>query len=176
MGCYSREFTIEILRAKPYFARLSSYLIEQLVRHSCDQLSRFCRAVDALESGAACTKFPGSFHQAGFLAGYGHVHYLQPDWAATNMAVSNRLPLGTPLDQAIDAVAERIVAGNDDVFASQDQVIGKFVARLKEGGTGDWIIYRDAPAGREYLAVHKHTVKNSPEEKALQQLLDAISI
>lgn len=176
MGCHSREFTVETLKEKAYFHRLSAYLIDQLVGLSCDQLSRFLRAVDAVEAGAPSTWAPGAFSSSGLLAGYWHFHFLQDDWMATNLAAAHRQPLKQPLDATVDAIADRIVAGQADIVTAQAEAVKKFTDRLSGEATGEWVIYREGATGREYLAIHAHTRRGSKEERGLKQLLDGIAI
>lgn len=171
MGCHSREFTIETLKEKSYFPRLSSYLIDQLVGFSCDQLARFLWAIDAFEAGEPVTWVPKAFDSDGLLAGYSHLHYKRPDWAATNLAAAHRQPLKQSLETTIGVLAERIVDGKADL----GMVLEKFSSRASSRATGDWVIYRDGSGGPQYLAVHEHTERGSAEELALKEVLDCIT-
>jgi hypothetical protein len=173
MVCHSIEFTLAILREKPYFGRLSSYFIEQTLSLDCNDFSRLLRAIDAAESGVPDTKWPGDFVSAGLLSGYGHFHYRTSDWAATNLAVALKMPVRQSLDETIDATAEKIIAGGGDPRTGIEVAIGKFIKRIRKA-SGDWVIYRDEPLGRRYLAIHEHTERRSAEEHQLKALLDSI--
>lgn len=176
MGCYSREFTLEVLREKPYFARLSGYLIDQLVELSCDDLARFRRALDRFDgsTGKGRTKSPGAFSRKGALAGYSHVHFARGDWLDTNFALSAGMPLAQPLDETVDKLAQRIVEGGCSPRQGVAAAIGEFATRIATGATGDWVIYKARPDGNFYLAIHEHTRRGSPEELALRNVLDRI--
>lgn len=176
MGCYSREFTLEALAERHYRARISSYLVEQLVDMSCNDLSRVLRALDALENGDANTNHPGDFGQGGILAGYGHIHYRREDWAAGNLAAQHRLSQAQSADSIIDQVEQKIWNKGGDVIGVVQTTVESFAERVATRATGDWIVYRSGIHGREYLAAHPHTRRNTPEEHALKQLLDSLSL
>ncbi|RRV08085.1 hypothetical protein EGJ27_08495 [Pseudomonas sp. v388] len=175
MGCYSRNFTLSILRDKPYFNRLSKFLIEQVVGLSCNSLAYFTRALDALEEGKPTTRFPGDFGQAGLLAGYGHVHFKREDWAACNLALENRLPVTLSIDDALEQIVQSLLQkgkGYEGVKATAE----RFADRASSRATGDWVIYRNGDSGFEYLAIHEHTERGSAEEQSLRRLLDALQM
>lgn len=176
MGCHSREFTLEILNERAYRDRISSYLVEQLVEMSCNDLSRILRALDALESGEPNINHPGDFGQGGILAGYGHVHYRREDWAIGNLAAQYRFGQTQSADAIVDQVAQKIWNDGGDVMGALDTAVESFAERVATRASGDWIIYRNGIVGREYLTVHPHTRRNSPEEHALKQLLDSLTI
>ncbi|WP_170854566.1 hypothetical protein [Azotobacter beijerinckii] len=176
MGCNSREFTLAALQERPYFGRLSGYLIEQLVDLSCDDLARFIRAIDALESGTPRTKAPGEYDPKAVLAGYAHVHFCRGDWAASNLAISAEMHRTQPLEKTIDRLSERIVEAGPQAQSVLDSAIDEFASRLSTSATGDWVIYKEGSDGHLYLAMHEHTKRGSPEEIALKELLDSILI
>lgn len=173
MVCHSAEFVREILQEKPYMQRLSSHLIDQILDLDCDDFSRLLRAIDAVESGEPTTKSPRDFDGTGLLAGYGHFHYRASDWASTNFAAAQGRPIGQSLDQTIDDLAGRIIRSGADPVLGLEDVMKKFAERLPKS-TGDWVLYREGPNGREYLAIHAHTERGSEEEKALKALLDGM--
>ncbi|TMU79698.1 hypothetical protein FGA82_11730 [Pseudomonas fluorescens] len=173
MVCHSAEFVREILQEKPYVQRLSIHLTGQILELDCDDFSRLLRAIDAVEAGEPSTKTPGDFKETGLLAGYGHFHYRASDWASTNFAAAQGRPIGQSLDQTIDDLAERIIRSGVDPSLGIEDVMKKFTERLPKS-TGDWVLYREGAAGREYLAIHSHTERGSEEEKALKALLDGI--
>ncbi|MGF6490571.1 hypothetical protein [Pseudomonas frederiksbergensis] len=175
MVCHSNEFTLAILRDKPYFHRLANHLIDQILELSCDDFARLMRAVDAVESGAPTTKFPGDFKSHGVLAGYGHFHYRRNDWAATNLALTQGMPVDQSLDQTIDTLAQKIVEDGTNPSAGVDAAMKKFIKRIPQA-TGDWVLYRDGAIGREYLALHEHTVPGAVEEQELKKLLDSLAV
>lgn len=176
MGCHSREFTLEVLGELPYRNRISSHLVAQLIEMSCDDLSRALRALDALENGEPNTSHPGYFSQGGVLAGYCHVHYRREDWAAGNLAAQHRLGQDQSTDSVVEKVADKIWNEGGNVMATLDKTIDTFAERVGKRASGDWIIYRNNVGGREYLAVHPHTKRNSAEEHALKLLLDSLTL
>lgn len=175
MGCYSRDFTLSILHDKPYFSRLSSHLIEQLVALSCDELAKFERAIDAIEGvrGSVRAKAPGAF--GGVLAGYSHVHYMRPDWLAANFSQSQRMPPQQGLEQTVEKVVGQIVDSRKPPLDAVDDVIEQFTDRLSNGATGDWLIYEDRPVGNFYLAINEHVARGSSDELELKRLLNGIA-
>ena len=173
MVCHSAEFVREILQEKPYMQQLSSHLIGQILELDCDDFSRLLRAIDAVESGEPTTKSPGDFKGTGLLAGYGHFHYRASDWASTNFAAAQGRPIEQSLDQTIDDLADRIIRSGVEPSLGLEAVMKKFAERLPKS-TGDWVLYREGPEGRDYLAIHAHTKRGTDEEKALKALLDGI--
>lgn len=175
MGCYSREFTLSVLQEKPYFSRLSSHLIEQLVALSCDELAKFERAIDAVEGvrGRVRAKAPGAF--GGVLAGYSHVHYMRPDWLQANFSQSQRMSPEQELEQTVEKVLERIVDSGRQPLDAVDEAMERFTDRLSNRATGDWLIYEERLVGNFYLAINEHVACGSSDELDLKRLLDGIA-
>jgi hypothetical protein len=173
MACHSDEFVLSVLLEKPYFSRLSDYLIEQILSLGCNDFARLRRAIDAVEEGSPATRNPGDFGRDGELMGYGHFHYMKEDWAATNLAAINNQPIMQPLDATIDHLAGKIIAGGGDYESALEAKIKKFSQRVREA-SGDWVLYRNGPEGREYLAINEHVKRGSEEERELRLLLDSI--
>jgi hypothetical protein len=174
MVCHSKEFVLSVLLEKDYFARLSDYMIEQMSSLGPNDFPRLIRSIDAMEGGHPSTRNPGDFRENGQLKGYGHFHYMKEDWAATNLAAISGQPIMQSLDATIDHVAEKIVATGGDFEAALEQKLRKFLLRTRNA-SGDWVLYRDGPNGREYLAINPHVQPGSEEEQALSRLLDRIA-
>lgn len=174
MVCHSREFVMAILQEKPYFQRLSSYLIDQLLELSCDDFARFRRALDAVESGSPVTRFPGEFSLSGVLAGYGHIHYRRSDWAAGNLALLHKMAPDQPIEQTIDKLAQQVVDGGGDFQAEIGSIVDGFAKRVSSKATGDWVLFRATTGDRQYLAIHEHTERGSAKERELRTLLDSL--
>ncbi|MBA1229247.1 hypothetical protein G7013_06260 [Pseudomonas viridiflava] len=163
-----------VLQGKPYFERLSNYLVSQLVELSCDSLSYVTRALDAMERGSPITQSPGAFSKKGGLAGYGHVHFKRQDWAAGNLAALHGKPPSQRMDVTLDQIVRSLLAtgqGYEGVKAEAE----RFGNRISTQASGDWVLYRNGPRGVEYLAIHEHTKRGSPEELRLKTLLDQIA-
>lgn len=175
MVCHSDEFVLSVLLEKQYFSRLSDYMIEQMLSLGCNDFSRLRRAIDAVEDGLPTTRNPGDFRRDGELKGFGHFHYMKEDWAATNLAAINKQPIMQPLDVTIDHLAGKIIAGGGDFEAALEKKIQKFSRRVREV-SGDWVLYRNGPEGREYLAINEHVDRGSEEERGLRRLLDSIVV
>jgi len=174
MVCHSEEFVLSVLLERDYFARLSDFMIEQMLSLDANDFSRLIRSIDSLEGGSPSTRNPGDFRENGQLKGYGHFHYMKEDWAATNLAVISGQPIMQSLDATIDHIAGKIVATGGDFEAALEQKLRKFSRRTRSA-SGDWVLYRDGPNGREYLAINPHVEPGSEEEQALSRLLDRIA-
>lgn len=173
MVCHTVEFVMAELQEKPYYPRMSAYLIEQLLEVDCNEFSRVLRAIDASEAGAPRTKPPRDFSLKGVLAGYGHLHYLRSDWTAGNLASINGEPVKQSLDKTIDELAKQIVEKEGDPQSNLENLMKKFSKGI-EKATGDWVIYEDCGNGRRYLALAEHVERGSPEELSLRRQLDSL--
>ncbi len=174
MGCYSKQFTLAVLQDRPYFDRLSEYLIDQVIELSCDRLAFFTRALDAMERGSPITRSPGAFSASGVLAGYGHVHFKRQDWAAGNLAALHGKPPSQPMDVTLDQIVRSLLAAGKGYEAVKAEA-ARFQTRASTKASGDWVIYRNGSRGTEYLAIHEHTERGSAEEFQLKSLLDNLS-
>lgn len=174
MVCHTVEFTMAKLQEKHYYPRLSAHLIEQLLEVDCNEFSRVLRAVDSAESGKPTTKPPRDFDPLGVLVGYGHLHYLRQDWAAGNLASQNGEPVDQSLDKTIDELAQQIVLRGGDPDADLEKLMKKFSKGMRKA-TGDWVLYRNGGAGREYLALAEHVDRGSPEELDLKAFLNSLA-
>lgn len=175
MVCHSDEFVLSVLLEKPYFNRLSDYLIEQILGLGCNDFARLRRAIDAVETGSPTTRNPGDFSPKGLLKGYGHFHYMKEDWAATNLAAINEQPIAQALDDTIDHLVDKIVAAGGSYDVALEKEIRKF-SRRSRAASGDWVLYRNGPKGREYLALNAHVDRGSDAEHELLRLLDGIAV
>lgn len=174
MVCHTVEFVMAELQEKPYYPRMSAYLIQQLLEVDCNEFSRVLRAINASEAGAPRTKPPRDFSLKGVLAGYGHLHYRRSDWAAGNLASINRQPLNQSLDMTIDELAKQIVEQEGDPQSNLEDLMKKFSTGMGKA-TGDWVIYEDCGDSRKYLALAEHVVRGSPEELRLRDQLDSLA-
>jgi hypothetical protein len=175
MVCHSKAFVLAILQEKPYFHRLSDHLIEQILGLECDDFARLLRAIDAAEAGTPSTRSPGAFDDSGVLSGYGHFHYRQADWGATNLAATMGKPINQPLDKTIDEWIDGVAAGDGNPGVAVQALMKKFSRRIRRA-SGDWVLYWQRGSAREYLAISPHTLRDSAEERDLKQLLDSVII
>lgn len=171
--CHSRKFVLAVLSEKPYRSRLSDHLCKQLMDLDEHMFPKFIRAIDAFDCGKPITKGPKPFRFDGVLSGYSHFHYLQPDWYEKNFAIAFGLDIKTPLDTAIEKVADSILGGR---FAGGvDEAVRKFSERISNGKlTGEWVVYRSTPEGPRYLALHDHPKGDLAAEWRLRELLDSL--
>lgn len=174
VGCYSKEFTLAVLEDKPYFDRLSAHLISQLIELSCDRLTYFTRALDAMEEGSPITSNPGAFGSGGVLAGYGHIHFKREDWASGNLALLHRKRPSQKMDETIRQIVLSLLDSGKGYEGIQAEA-ERFRTRISTQATGDWILYRENAKGIQYLAIHEHTKRGSQEELQLRSLLDSLS-
>lgn len=173
MVCHTVEFVMAELQEKPYYSRMSAYLIKQLLEVDCNEFSRVLRAITASEAGAPRTKPAREFSVKGVLAGYGHLHYRRSDWAAGNLASINGESVKQSLDITIDVLTKQTVEKEGDPMSNLEDLMKKF-SKGMEKATGDWVIYEDCGNGRKYLALAEHVDWGSPEELSLKAQLDSL--
>lgn len=84
---------------------------------------------------------------------------------------------GKPPSQHIDVTLVQIVRSLMAIGKGDEGVkaeAARFGTRISTESSGDWILYRKGSTGIEYLAIHQHVRRGSPEELRLKTLLDNI--
>lgn len=177
MVCHTHSLVDETLEEILGGNAISKYLREQLYSLDCDDFTRVSRALEqAHGSGRFTAVDRGRFN--GALEGYGHLHYLNKDWLATNFSHVAGRSIKESADQQIEAAAQQISDKSvrpEDAIRELDTLKSRFKKRMASKATGDWLIYRECPEGKRlYLAIHSHVTRDSEDELRLLFLLRQI--